>query len=93
MSTFTITDASKKKEVEGRHGPMQVIIRQHSQTAAIALIEMAVGLGIIPKPESSAALLDLVCKTSDWLDKDVATTVANASLSIEDAQRRSEESF
>lgn len=69
------------------------ILRQHSQTAAISALEVAMGVGIQKPPESLEEFLKLVRRTSDFLDRDVETTVANRALSVDDAQRRSEDGF
>src|SRR3954454_3172237 len=46
------------------------ILRQHSQSTALAALTLVLGHGIIEPPEDSRAFFELLSRTADWLDKD-----------------------
>lgn len=57
------------------------IVRQHSQSMALATLKLAADLGVLipgsdPMPQNTADLFSLIAKTADWFDADVEKAVA-----------------
>lgn len=57
------------------------IVRQHSQSMAMATLKLAADLGVLmpgsdPMPQTTADLFSLIAKTADWFDADVERAVA-----------------